>query len=217
MYTQYFKLILSSILRFEGARLESVKQKNLWKDFIAEVRCAAYEAVAESDAFNPHLAFQKANRIKKEFLDAMIGKRHLHNLKPPASLTRQDEYALQTIEVLYIAGGAKAIYNYLPCAGEKYPREIAKNCSLAFGYKTPEGQKKDSNTIRYTEERKRFCAYLAAGYSVRYTLTGSVYLQKDYKKVRFSGHTGIDLLQKDIDEFFYIGHIPEPKQAKERA
>jgi hypothetical protein len=213
MYLNYYRLIRAALRQYESARMERLSASG-WKDELhLEIRAAALECAAGPGGFTPALAWGKANYIKKNFLDVVLGKRSWRRLKRPASLTLADSNKIQCIETLYLCGGASAVYKYLHPTGEHYPREISKLCSLAFGYRPKYRQKKDPNTIRYTAERKKFNELLAEGFSVRTTANGSIYMQKGERKIRFSNHAGIDILQRDIAEFFYVGHVPQQETA----
>lgn len=204
-YHDYYKIIRFALKKYESKRLARLKEKGWGDELHREIRAAALE-LCEFGDFQPALAFKKANIIKTTFIDVILGKRTWQYLKRPAPLQFSDIDALQCIETLYLCGGAAAIYAVLPCKGERYPREIAKLCSQAFGYRTLPGEtaKKDPNSIRYTEARRRYAALLAEGYTPRASPTGSVYLEKEGRKIRFSQHTGVALLQLDIAEFFYV-------------
>ncbi|RMH41616.1 MAG: hypothetical protein D6694_08650, partial [Gammaproteobacteria bacterium] len=81
-----------------------------------------------------------------------------------------------------------------PCRGERYKREIEKLLSMCFRHAR--------NELRNSDLRKRVQKLLEEGYRPRITREGSLYLERDGRKIRISDHAadGEWFVYADIEE-----------------
>lgn len=177
LLNQYAKFIIAAITKFDATLIKRIEKKGFYIDLIAEINAVSYELSMTKDEFDYKAALEKVKEIKS-FAYKICPRVPFRNV--PAELTHRDKMTINSIETLYIAGGASWVYELLPCSNEKHKNHIRKLLSNCF--------RSARNELRNSELRKRFNCLIEEGYSPRLSGEGSLYLELGKKKVRISDH-----------------------------
>jgi hypothetical protein len=189
LINQYAKFILAAVTKFDATLVKRIEKKGFKIDFIAEINAVAYELSSKKDEFDYEAALEQAKYIKS-FAYKICPRVPFRNV--PAQLTHRDKMNINSIETLYIAGGAAWVYELLP-NHETYKNQIRKLLSACF--------RSARNELRNSELRKIFNRLVEEGYSPRLSGEGSLYLELGKKKVRISDHEATDwFVYNDITE-----------------